>query len=75
MEKEKSIVIFKNTITIEVDERADACDNFKDAIKCGYAKIIGVDVHVSTESGNVYDDEGGLENIRQAIIYGLEEKG
>lgn len=71
----KEILILTSTITIEVDEGVELCDNFKDAIKGGHAKFIKVDVGLSTESGMVCEDKDVLEEARQAIIYGLEERG
>lgn len=70
----KEIVTLNYTLTFEIDEEI-VHNNLKDAYNKGLVTIIKNDVSISAESGLVCDDKYILENTKDAIMYGLLEKG
>lgn len=71
----KEIIIIKSIIRVEVDERVEDCENIKDAIEKGCFKYLDSELDIRTENGEVLGDKGTIEQVKEAIKYGLEERG
>lgn len=51
------------------------CSSFKEALDGGAIKITTFDINLVSEDGVEYKHTGDIEVIKNAIIYGLREKG
>jgi hypothetical protein len=72
----KQVFTMVNVISYEVDEEAmDNANNFKDAFNNGDIKIAEHNVVLFNPDGTIYDNEEDISIIKNAIVYGLVEKG
>jgi hypothetical protein len=71
---ERKELILESKFRFVVDETVDDFDSFKEAMDGGAIKIIKTDINLSTTDGEVCNQEDTIDEIIQAIIYGLRER-
>lgn len=65
-----------STLTYEVDkESIKNVTSFKEAFNNGDIKVVAHDVTLVNPGGGTHDNKEDIEIIKNAILYGLVEKG
>jgi hypothetical protein len=64
-----------SSFIFEADERISECNNIKEAIEKGFLDINITELTLLNPDGSEHTDEDDIKVIKQALIFGLKEKG
>lgn len=72
----KSYFTMVNTLTYEVNEEfMNNANSFKEAFENGDIKVVAHNVTLVNQDGSVHTNATDIDIIKNAILYGLVEKG